>query len=122
MERETKEVTTPSGHTLVLKTYLTGREKRVLQFPYFKEASDFKPEVLAEKGRAGAIFEETQDLALKTVIVSVDGKKDGDQSDSGPFSVVDWVLNLPSAEFNFVVKAINDVTADRAFEEEKKTS
>lgn len=121
-ERETKEITTPGGHVIVLNSYITGREKRALQFPYFKEAADFKPEILAEKGKAGAIFEETQNLALKTVIVSVDGQKDGDAIEGGTFSVVEFVLNLPSRESSFIVKAINDVTSDKEFEAEKKTS
>lgn len=120
--RETKDITTPGGHVIVLNTYITGHEKRALQYPYFKEAADFKPEILAEKGKAGAIFEATQDLALKTVIVSVDGKKDGDAVEGGTFSVVGFVLNLPSRESSFIIKAINDVTSDREFEAEKKTS
>jgi hypothetical protein len=120
-DRETKEITTPAGHKLVLYTYVTGLEKRQLMYPFFREASDFGDDVLKVKGKAGAIHDATQDLALRSIIVSADGKKD-DAVEGGPFSLVDWVLSLPASETDFIIKAVNEVTNDHAFEPEKKTS
>jgi hypothetical protein len=121
-ERETKEVTLPRGAKVVLHTYITGRERRQLQFCYMRDVAEFTPEELAGKGKTGAMFESAQNLGFKLVIVSVDGNKDGDLVDDKPFSVLDWVLNLPSKEYAFLVSSINDVTSDKDFEVEKKTN
>jgi hypothetical protein len=115
-DRETKEITTPRGHTLVINTYITGREARALRVPYLKQADEFPKEMIDEKGLRASISETAQNLALKMVIVSFDGKKDG----ADGFDLVDVLLSLPTPEFKFIVNTIDAVML--ADEEQKKTS
>ena len=115
--RETKEITTPSGAKIALNTYITGRDRRKLRNIYLRDEKELDATSVKEKGAKGTMFEEAQDLALKTVVVSINGKKEGQDG----FSIVDFILDLPSKEFEFVIKAVNDVTSDK-IDEEKKTN
>jgi hypothetical protein len=120
--RETREIVTPAGHTLVLYTYLTGREVRELQTPYLKTSEEFPKDVIDTKGLRAASFQAVQNLTIKTIIVSFDGKKDGDTiSETEKFNLLDTILDLPAAETNFIIKRINEVVSPPADEEQKKT-
>ena len=118
MERETKTIVTPIGkNQIVILTYLTGREKRLLTNIYLEEKLNYDSENKRVEGISPAAINRAQDVAWKTVIQSFDGKKDG----VNDFSVVNAVLDLRSEDYNFVVKEVNDITADKEFEQ-KKTS
>ena len=52
-----------------------------------------------------------QDIAWKTVVVSVDGKTD---------DVVRDILSMRSDDYNFIVKSVNEITSGNAAE--KKTN
>jgi hypothetical protein len=122
MERETRTFTTPAGHELVVYSYITGLERRQLQYPYFREGSEgFNESDLKLKGKAGAVRDEAQDLALNLIIVSIDGHKSGDTVDGPLFTAAAYVLGLPSKESAFIIKKIDEITSDRDYEE-KKTS
>jgi hypothetical protein len=116
--RETREITTPGGHTLSIHTYLTGREARDLQVPYLKTSEEYPKEIIDAKGIRAASFQAVQNLSLKTIIVSFDGKKDGDDG----FDLVETVLDLPTSEFKFIVQRINEVISDPEGEDQKKTN
>jgi hypothetical protein len=66
MPRETKTIQTPLGHTVVLYTYITGREARELQTPYLKTSEEFPKALIDEKGLRAASYQAVQDLTLKT--------------------------------------------------------
>jgi hypothetical protein len=96
MERETKNITTPGNHLVVLKTYLTGREINEIKRALFGSVSiergeDGKP-VIPEYPLALAIDREKK--LLESTIVSVDGKEE---------KAADAVLDFPSADYKFVV-------------------
>lgn len=118
MLRETKDFKTPTGHTIVVKTYLTGREARDLQTPYLKTSEEFPKEVIDAKGLRAACYQAVQDLTLKTVIVSFDGSTQGLDG----FDVIETILNLPATETNFIMKSINDIISPPDADEEKKTN
>lgn len=118
MNRETKAIKTPvSAHEIVILTYLTGREKRTLTNVYLDEKLNYDAESKKVEGISPASINRAQDVAWKTVIVSFDGKKDGENG----FSVVDAVLDLRSEDYNFVVAEVNAITSDKDFDQ-KKTS
>lgn len=123
-ERETKSVTTPGGHAVVLKTFLTGREARALQTPYLKSADEFPKDQIADVGLRASIFAATQNLTLNTIIVSFDGKKDGEviEGTEAKFNLVETLLDLPASEFKFIVATANAVVANPDADEQKKTS
>lgn len=120
-ERETSSFTTSKGNILVVKTYLTGRELREIQHPYFRQAENFTAQEVNEKGLSGSRYEASQNTGFKIVVVSINGNKDGDMVDGVKFSVVDFILDLPSTEFNEIVKGTDAIIKDGKNTEEKKT-
>ncbi len=89
-DRETKEFTSPGGHKVVLKTYLTARE--------------FTP-IVDDKDLTNSA--KTQRFAVAS-IVSLDGETEG---------IGDKLLDLPLAEYTAIVKEvgglITDLTAEK---------
>lgn len=122
--RETTEIKTPGGHTIVVNSYVNGRESRALQVPYLKNVIELDAARVAELGEKAARFEAAQNLALRTVIVSFDGKKDGQgiEGTDTTFDLIDTLLALPAPEYRAIVKAMNEVIADDDYNEKKKES
>lgn len=119
MNRETKSVTTPQGHAIVLHTYITGRDRRALAAIFLNKDVSFDMETENIKGFDASLIDKAQDLAFNTVVVSFDGHKNGDIVDGKTFSVVDAILDLPDADTKFIVNAVNEVTTDKEFEKKK---
>ncbi len=123
MQRETKEITLPkSGDKVVVNTYITGGENLGLTRFYLKTAEELDQNSVKEKGRSATIFEETQKLAFKYLVVSINGKKDGEKDDTGHrFSTIEFIYSLRKADYQFLVNEVNKITKDEDFETEKKT-
>lgn len=123
MERETSTFTLPkSGDVVIAHTYITGGEDVALMRYYLKSASEFDQEQLKEKGQKAVIFEETQKLAFKFIVVSINGKKDGQKIEEGRrFSIVDYINNLRKIDYQFLVKKINDISRGDDLDGEKKS-
>ncbi len=115
MDRETKTIETPAGkHKVEIKTYLIGREKRALTNIYLSKDMSVNTEDKQITGFANRnIIEEAENLALQTMIVSIDGKHDGDDVEGIKFSLIDCVLDMRSEDYDFIVNAINDVTSEK---------
>ena len=90
MDRETKELTTPLGHKVVIKTYLTGAEADAVTRQIFegKDTAMEKPTMPSTAGLDKIV------LTLKAAIVSLDGVPDG---------AFDKLNELPVSERNFVM-------------------
>lgn len=95
-ERETRNVTTPGNHVVVLKTYLTGREvndiKRALFGSVSVERSEDGKPVVPQYPLALAIDRERK--LLECAVVSIDGSAENAASK---------VEDLTSADYKFVV-------------------
>jgi hypothetical protein len=115
--RDIKDIVTPAGHTLSVYTYVTGKEARALRAPYLKQADEYPREMIDEKGLRASVLETVENLTLKTLIVSFDGKTDGQDG----FDLLDTLLSLPSTELKAITTALNSVIAE-AESEEKKTN
>lgn len=112
MERETTTINTPSGHEVVIKTYLTGREKREIanasipkNVQYSSHTESINDLNVADIMNAG------EDAALRNIIVSINGKTDID--------FVATVLDMKSEDSDTVLKKVKEV-AD-GITEQKKT-
>lgn len=117
MERETITITTPLGKKeIVMRAYLIGREKRQLASVFLRGDLSFDIKTQDVKGLRSNIIEEAQNLAWRTVIVSIDGKKEGEDD----FSIVDTILDMHSEDYSYVVKKVDDITKDKDFEEQVK--
>jgi hypothetical protein len=107
MDRPTRQIKTSGEHTVVLHDYITGREQRQIQEVFLKNVeinrlsqSNGKTDA-GMSGFSAATVAEAQDLAFKLIIISMDGNSD---------DVVKRVLDLPAAEFEEIVAAVNEVT------------
>lgn len=90
MDRKTKVIKTPvGGHEVVLYEWLTGGEKM---------------------GLASADPSMTQEFAIKTIVVSVDGNKEG---------VLSAIKEMHGKDFDFVFKEMTNTINDSSWEEKK---
>lgn len=107
MERETKTITTPSGHTVVHYSYATGREARIIEGKYMNMVKvGMKPDGTPEfkELNTNASFEAEQEL-LRLLVISVNDSKE---------NVVDTLLDMKQEDYEFVVSAVNEVTKKKS--------
>jgi hypothetical protein len=94
-ERETKEATTPAGHKVVVKTYLTGREADAILGELFKdrEASDTVsvPYTLALQ---------RNNKLIEAAVVSLDDNTE---------NIFERIQDLPASEKAFILKQVQDL-------------
>ena len=100
-ERQTKEITTPSGHTIVLRSYLTGRETTAVKAILFSKVemsmSDMENKKMGMGGLSGTLLAEQERKVLDYLIVSVDGDAE---------NPVEKFLDLPSVDYDAVTEEI----------------
>lgn len=117
MPRETRTFTTPVGNqTIEIKTYLIGREKRALQNAFLGKGLDVALDSAAVQTTNvnAASIEAAQEVAWKTVLVSVDGKKDGDAVEGGAiFSICDAILDMRAEDYTAIVDEVNNLTREK---------
>lgn len=100
-QRETKEFKTSGGHTIVHKTYATGREYNEIQNIYLKDAKvNVIGGVTRIEGFSANTDYETNKKAIELLVVSVDG-------DTSTF--IEKILDLPVKEFNEAIDVLNDL-------------
>lgn len=114
MERPTIEIKTPHGkHVVVMKEYLNGKEKRAINAVFMdkvtiKAGADAAATSL--DGLRGTAMVEYENAQLQNIVVSVDGKTD---------NVLEALLEMRSADLEFVVKTAQDVFNDKDFAQKK---
>ena len=107
INRETIEIETPNKHKVVLKSWLTGREKRGLKKPLMNRMKlDIEGKGVLEDAHLGELYEEMEDLTIKAVVVSVDGDTE---------NVVEKVLNLKEEDYDFVLAEIDKIVKKEHF-------
>lgn len=110
MERETRSLTTPvKKQTVIIKDWITGREKRAIT-EVFLNGSEFQEDGNKPKFK-GELVNTSQDITIKTLVVSVDGKTD---------NVLETVLDMHSEDFEFLITEINKIVNPKSEEELKK--
>lgn len=103
-ERITREFITPAGNKIVLNAYLTGREAQELKSIMFAALKVNMDD--AQSGRVGVgdvpstFLVDQERKALQFLVVSVDGET------TDPVSKL---LDLPSTEYDAVLKEINQI-------------
>lgn len=104
-ERTTKTITTTGGHKVVIKDFITGREKREITNIYLRDMEMKQKGGESElSGLKGTVASEAEDKAIELIVVSVNDSEK---------KVLEKVLNLPSEDYDEVVEAINEVTEPR---------
>lgn len=109
MERETKSFTTPKGKTVVMYTYLTGRERRELQNIFLKDVEVSIGDAPQFNNFKATAVTEAQNFMLSTLIRSLDSNAE---------DCLNRVLDLPSSEYEFILAEVNKIS--EAWDEKKK--
>lgn len=113
MERDFKIIKLPiSGTEVKFKAWLTGFEKREIQNSFIDMAkisgvTGVSPQI----SLTAEMINQAQDKTFQQIIVEVSGKADWQLSE---------ILELHSADFDFLVIEINKVTSGEAWNELKK--
>lgn len=108
-QRETKEIITPIGkHKLILKAWVTGREKRSIRKPLL---NGMKFEIGKDGTKLGDIkssdlVDGAEDAKIQAIVVSVNDKND---------KVLDAILDMQEKDYAFVVDEINRISKDEDF-------
>ena len=111
MSRETKTIETPiKKHKVVIKTWLTGRERRGIKEPLFEGmkvsiVKGDKTEV-QPKGSMVGVMNKLEDISIETVVTSIDEDNK---------NILNRVLDMCEKDFTFVVKEIGKVTSEEGF-------
>ena len=101
---------TVSGYTIVLKPYITGKDKRYIMDSFLEDSevsSDGKFKMAPGK------IHIAEDRSIETVVISVDG--DGVNKAK---TILAQVLLLPLADFNELIKSINNITESKKKEQD----
>lgn len=103
-DRETKSLTTPGGHTVVLRSYLTGREANQLKELLFADLKLNTEDMESGKVTIDAIpasfLVKQEEKAIELLTVSIDGTSE---------NVLQILLDLSSTDYDVVVAAINEI-------------
>ena len=109
MDRETKEFITPvAKQKVIIKAWLTGREKRELRDIMLKgvnfsvKGDSFE----TDETDAGEAIKKAEDKAITTVVVSIDGKKEG---------ILNAILDMKGDDYDFVLNEVDKVTKSKDF-------
>jgi hypothetical protein len=103
-DRETREFITPGSRKVVLNAYLTGREANELKAVMFSALKMNMEDAQSGKVNVsdvpGSFLVDQERKALGFLLVSIDGQAE---------NVVDKLLDLPSTEYEAVVKEVNAI-------------
>lgn len=115
--RETNAISTPVGnHLVVLKAYLTGRDRRALRNIWIGEKSGitFDPENNKVTNIVNReMMQKAEEMAWRTIIISIDGKKDGDEVEGKRFDLVEEILAMHEDDFTAIDHAVSDVSSEK---------
>jgi len=106
MERTTKTITTPSDQKVELYEYITGGEMRRFQGLFLEDMS--ASDVVQHDGEKAtqllkaSTMMEAQELALKMLVVSVDGEKEG---------AYEAVMDMRPEDTDFVFSEVDKLTS-----------
>lgn len=106
--RELITIKTPIGGVdVVLKAWLTGREKRDINSVLFQdtEFNDGKYSISGSKLTA------VKDAAIRNVVVSVNGVTE---------DILNILLDMRSEDYDFIVNKVDELTSEKKDEELKK--
>src|SRR4051812_21648257 len=104
-DRETKIVTTPAGHKIELRTYLTGREANQLKELLLADLKLSTADIESGKVEIGDIpasfLVKQEEKSVELLVVSIDGVTD---------NAAQTVLHeFPEREYQAVIEAINEI-------------
>ncbi len=95
-ERKTREFTTPGGHTVVVKEYLTAREVNSVLTDLFK-AQEVTPDAGSTPKISLALGVQRNVKLVEAAVISLDGSTD---------NLSDRLLDLPASEHTAILNEV----------------
>lgn len=100
-DRETFDIVTPiKGHKVVLRSWITGRESQKIDGAMFKGVGTTGDGKKLQPKLSESMLADQENASIETVVVSVDGKNN---------DLVNTVLNMRKADYEFVLKEVDRV-------------
>ena len=99
-----KELITPSGdHKLLVRTYLTGEDRRANRRMILK---------INDEGKSATVegIEEAENFMIKEIILKVDGSNE---------DIVEKVLKFKAEDYDFIVDTVNEISKGMTKKKEK---
>ena len=98
MERETTIIVTPiDGIEVIVKKWLTGREKREIQSVFYDTKITAN-----DMSISGDKLTLAQDKTVEVTVISVNGKSD---------KILDDILDMKADDYDYVMEELNRITA-----------
>lgn len=108
---ETHEIVTPIGKVkVVLKDWITGKDSQAIDSAMFAGVGTSVDGKKLQPKLSDSMIADQENASIKAVVVSVDGKED---------NVVESVLNMRSADYKFVLEAVDKVINEDGIDEKK---
>ncbi len=107
MERETKEVKTPNGHKVFLKTFATAREIQAIEGKLFGSVKmGIEKGEPAMQGFTPLAQQGVEHEMIKLLVVSINDVKEG---------LVDYALdNIKAEDYDFIIAELNEITKKKS--------
>lgn len=100
-DRQTTELTTPSGKKFEVKTYITARERNTLRSVLLQNFSFDSASGQTKSGDInGELLEKSEQKAIEIAVVSFDGKTE---------DVLNRILDGTSDDYDFIVAEANKI-------------
>jgi len=101
--QDTKKVQTPNGHSLTVKAYLTGEDKRANRRIALALESN--------KDNVADGIDKLEDSLITQIVIDLDGSNE---------NIVERVLKLPSDDYDLLINTVNDIQEGELGEDGKK--
>ncbi len=107
MEREIKEVNTPNGYKVVLKTFATAREIQAIEGKLFGSVKmGIEKGEPAMQGFTPLAQQGVEHEMIKLLVVSINDVKEG---------LVDYALdNIKAEDYDFIIAELNEITKKKS--------
>ena len=109
MERETKIIHTPlDNHEVVLKSWLTAREKRSISTIYLDNTH------IRDEGKvevSGKLLSSLQDEQVNVVVISINSSNE---------NILDTCLEMKSKDYEYIMNEIGQIVNPASEESKKK--
>lgn len=113
-DRETFEIVTPEkGIKVVLRAWITGREKQKIDSAMFKGVGTTGDGKRLQPKLSETMIADQENASLEAVVISVDGNET---------NVVDSVLNMRVKDYEYVLKEVSRIIDGDIPEKKEKSS
>jgi len=109
---DTKTIITPFGKNVVeLKEWITGKEYEEIQKPIkdikvLLEASNSNKGIVKSEINAGEATRKSTEIAIKTIVISIDGSKEG---------ILGKIESMRKEDYLFILKEVDKVVSGENF-------